>query len=294
MPGFCTKCGAPLTGLFCTKCGFRAGADSPSPGQPSSLPQPVMQVPGQSMPPPAGTASKSSGMKVLVIVASALLALFVLGAAGAIYGVYWVKHKVARYTSSVTGGSSAPMRIVEQGNSCRLLSTAELQQVLGVAVEKSAEIVEGSEPGCAYYTSAQAFAQLQRMAVELARRQSEEASKQPAPASDNPLALLKNTNQMEGIVKSFGLSQPDKEGRVFSFTVQRDFGRGNWNTVRAPLTLVPGFEDLTGVGDRAMIGSFGHAIHVLKGDSIVSLDLTFVPDARNRGVEIGRMIVSRM
>ena len=86
------------------------------------------------------------------------------------------------------------------------------------------------------------------------------------------LALLKDANQLEGIVKSFGLSEPDKEGRVFSFTIDREFGRNNWPTIRATLSVVPGFEDMTGVGDRAMMGSMGHAIYVLKGDNMVHLE----------------------
>jgi hypothetical protein len=297
MPAFCTSCGAPLTGPFCTKCGSGAQAVSrPSdwPVQSQPVPsQPLTRPTAQTAPEPAVAGTK---IKILVIAGCVLLSFVLLGAAGAIYGVYWVKHKVAGYTSAVSGGSSEAVKVVERDNSCRLLSTAELAQVVGVAIEKSAEIVEGSVPGCAYYTNPQAFAQLQRMAIEQARRQSEQAAKQPGATDkkDDFLGLLKNANQMEGVVKSFGLGQPDKDGRVFSFTVQRDFGRGNWNTVRAALSLVPGFEDITGVGDRAMMGSFGHTIQVLKGDSAVSLELTFVPDARNRGAEIARVIISRL
>lgn len=294
MAGFCTKCGVPLTGSFCTVCGTPAGSASPGvPGQSQPVQaQPAAQATVQT----AGTAAKSSGLgKVLLIVGGVLLVLFIIGAASAIYGFFWFKHKVADYTSEVTGPKSGPVTIVARGNSCRLLSTAELAKVLGVAIEKSAEIMEGSEPGCAYYTNPAAFAQLQRTAVELARQQSEEAANKPgAKTADNPLELLKNTNQLEGVVKSLGLSQPDKDGKVFSFTVNRDSGRNDWSTLRATVSVIPGFVELTGVGDRAMMGSFGHAIYVLKGDSVVTLELTYVPDARSRGAELGRKIVSHM
>ena len=43
-----------------------------------------------------------------------------------------------------------------------------------------------------------------------------------------------------------------------------------------------------------MMGSFGHAFYVLKGDSMVHLELTYVPDARMRGAEIGKKIVSKL
>lgn len=287
MAGFCTNCGASLTGSFCTACGTRATSASPGvAGQPQSV-----QV--QAVAQPAATAAKGSGLgKVLLIVGGILVLLFVIGAAGAIYGFYWVKHKVANYASAVSGPSSEPVTVVARGNSCRLLSTSELGRVLGVTIEKSAEITEGSEPGCAYYTSPQAFAQLQRTAVELAQQQAA-ASKQTGKI-DNPLELLKNTNQLEGVVKSFGLSQPDKDGKVFAFTMNRKYGRNNWSALRATMSVVPGFEDLPGVGDRAMMGAFGHAIYVLKGDSVVTLEMIYVPDARNRGAQLGRTIISHL
>ena len=294
MAGFCTNCGAPLTGAFCTACGTRVGASSSGASVPA---QPVQAQPTvASGVPPATTAARSSGLgKVLLIIGGILLVLGAIGAATAIYGVYWVKHRVSEYSSAVTGESSGPVTMVARGNSCRLLSTAQLEKVLGVTIEKNAEIMEGSEPGCAYYTNAAAFAELQRTAVELARRQSQEAAANtPSGKSDNPLELLKNTNQMEGIVKSFGLSQPDTDGKVFSFHVNHNYGRKNWTALRATMSVVPGFEDLPGVGDRAMMGSMGHVVYVLKGDTVVTLELMYVPDARTRGVELGRDILSHM
>ena len=117
---------------------------------------------------------------------------------------------------------------------------------------------------------------------------------QQAPKTDNPLELLKDVNKLEGVVKTLGLTQPDKEGRVFSFTIERGFGRANWPTLRATFSVVPGFEQVSGVGDAAMIGSFGHVLQILNSDSMIKLDLTAVPDARVRGAEIGRRIVSRL
>jgi len=292
MAGFCTNCGAPLTGPFCTGCGTRTAPVSP--GTPVQA-QSAQSVQSQAMAQPVTTGAKSSGLgKVLLIVGGILAVLFVIGAASAIYGFYWVKHKVANYASVVNGPSSGPMTVVGRGNSCRLLSRAELERVLGVAVERSAEIMEGSEPGCAYYTSPAAFAQLQRAAVALARQQSQDAAAKQTGKIENPLELLKNTNQLEGVVKSLGLSQPDPDGKVFSFTVNSQYGRSNWGGLRATLSVVPGFEDLAGVGDRAMMGSFGHAIFVLKGDSVVTLEMLYVPDARNRGPQLGRTILSHL
>lgn len=298
MAGFCVNCGTPLTGAFCNNCGARVPAPSTaSPVQPAAQPTvvPYSAVPVPQTPPApqvAAPAAKGSGLgKILAIVGGVLVLLFVIGISAAVYGVYWVKHKVSTYASAVTGGSSAPVRVVENGNSCRLLSTAELQKVLGVAIEKSAEIMENSTPGCAYFTNQEAFSQLQRMAAEQARRQTEEVNKRPGPKPDNFPALMKNANDLEGVVKTLTMTQP-QDGKVFSFTVQSDFGQDSWSGMRVTEAAVPGFEEVPGVGDHAMIGAFGHAFYILKGDKMIYMNMTTVPDARIRGAELGRKIMS--
>jgi hypothetical protein len=165
-----------------------------------------------------------------------------------------------------------------------------------VTIERSQEIMEGSEPGCAYFANPEAFAQLQKMAIEQARRDSEKASKSESAStkSDNPLELLKHTKEMEGIVKGLGLTQPPEDGRAFSFTLQRDFGRSNWSSIRSTMSVVPGFEEVPDVGEHAMIGSFGHAFYVLQGDTMIHLETTWVPEARTRGAEIVRKIIAHM
>lgn len=335
MAEFCTNCGAPLSGPFCGRCGSRAQsasapAQTPTPepvvtpttqpvaaAQPVS-PQPAFQQPTSTQPPittqpaapapqPPITASsstsqsaqpsvsqppKSSGGGKALLIVGGIVLVIVLAAFGAVlYGVHWVKHKV----SSITGGSLGSE--VSQGNMCRLLSTGELQQMIGVTVERSAEIMDNGDPGCAYYTNPAAFAELQKAAIAQAKRDSEKASQYPDVKSskgDNPLELLKHTQEMEGIVKGLGLSAPDPTGRVFSFSVNRNFGSGNWGPLRTTLSVVPGFDEVNGVGDHAMIGSFGHAFYVLKGDSAFKLDTMYLPEARARGSEIANKLISHL
>ena len=332
MPGFCTNCGAPLAGAFCGRCGQRAQSPSASaqppaptpqpeptatssqpasaPPQPAATPaapsqptaaQPVAPQPPsiqspsgapQSAQPPAARPPKSSGGGKAFLIVGGLVLVLVLGAFGAVlYGVHWVRHKV----SSITGGSFGSE--VAQGNMCKLLSTAELQQMIGVTVERSTEIMDNGDPGCAYYTNPAAFAELQKLAMAQAKRDSEKASQYPDvknSKSDNPLELLKHTQEMEGIVKGLGLTAPDPSGRVFSFSVNRNAGSDSWAPLRATISIVPGFDEVNGVGDHAMIGSFGHAFYVLKGDSIFKLDTMYLPEARARGSEIANKIISHL
>src|ERR1700704_2145698 len=281
MAEFCTNCGAPLSTAFCGRCGQRAQSApaqqaSPAPQQPSAM-QPVsqptvaQQAPvQQSIAQPPVAQPKSSGAGKALLIIGGILFFMALAAFGAvIYGVHWVKGKV----SSLTGGSFGSE--VSQGNTCRLLSTAELQRTLGVTIERSAEIMDNGDPGCAYYANPAAFAELQKIAIAQARRDSETASKDPAlnnSKNDNLLGLLKHTKEMEGMVKGLGLTQPDSTGRVFAFSVNSKFGSENWGPLRTTLSVVPGFDEVSGVGDHAMIGSFGHAFYVLKGDSMFTLE----------------------
>jgi hypothetical protein len=329
MAEFCTNCGAPLSGAFCGRCGHRAQsatapAQTPAPQpvvaptaepvaaaeaptqpvppqptstQPSITQQSVAQQPAQPAPPaPAAPPKSSGGGKALLIVGGIILVM-VLGAFGAVlYGVHWVKHKVSSITGGAIGGGSFGSE-VSPGNMCKLLSTRELQQMIGVTVERSAEIMDNGDPGCAYYTNPAAFSQLQKLAVEQAKRDSEKASQYPDVKNskgDNPLELLKHTKEMEGIVKGFGLSAPDPSGRVFSFSVNRNAGSESWGPLRTTMSVVPGFDEVNGVGDHAMIGSFGHAFYVLKGDSIFKLDTMYLPEARARGSEIANKIISHV
>ena len=325
MPGFCVNCGAPVLGAFCNQCGSKTiqpgttvqssaaapvvpSTSVPAAGAPLSpvpatfqavtpvVPPIVTPAPMVTNPPPVMTMAKqSSGVgKAFLWIGLILLVLF-LGIAGStVYGYYWAKHKITSIASAVTGGVTQETKVVDHGDSCKLLSASDLQKVLGVAIEKTAEIEEGSDPGCAYYANQTAYAQLKGMAMAHAKRQAAEASKRPGPKTDNPLEMLKDTNQMEGIFKGLGLNTGANDGKVFSFTIERNFGDSAWSGMRMVESAVPGFEDVSGVGDHAMIGSFGHAFYAMQGDSMVRLDTTLVPDPRTRGAVISKKILGSL
>ena len=290
MPGFCANCGAPLAGPFCAGCGQRAA---------QSIPQPIQSAPAQphaaAAPKPAATPepappAKTISTKTLLVIGGIVLVLGLAAYGAMFYGIHWFKGKV----SGGSIGNSGSVQVAN-GHACDLLSTADLQQVLGVTIERSSEIMENNNPGCAYFTNPAAFADLQKMALEQAKRDSERASQDPAlknSKDDNPLALLGHTEEMEGMVKGLGMAQPDPSGKVFSFTIERNFRHASWVPLRATLSVVPGFKQVQGVGDDAMIGSFGHAFYILKGDSMIHLDTNYVPEARVRGAEIGRKLIS--
>lgn len=267
---YCSGCGASVTGVFCGTCGQPAGQAAP--------PQA-----------PAAAGKGSSLGKVLLI----LFGCFVLFGALAIGGIYYAVGKVkAKSLQAISQGVSK--------NVCLLISKEEVQQVLGVPIEKTAEITEGGEPGCAFFASPAAFQQLARDSLAKVPGEAQAGAAQQAKsgkASDNPLSLLNNESikNLEGIVKTFAIAGQAQQGdgRVFGFTLESNFG-GDWSTFRTTLGVVPGFESLSGVGDNAMIGPFGHVLYVQKGGAKVTLNLMAVPDARNKGVALAGKIVSRL
>lgn len=299
MAGFCGNCGAPIRGPFCGKCGQPAEAPaaaappSVAPVTPASVPV-ALSAP-VAVPAPLPPAKSGGGLGKVLLVLAVIFGVLVIAGAGAVwYGVHWAKNKVRTYSAAVTGGANPNQVVVAHGDTCRLLAKEDLQQILGVAIEKTEEITEGDTPGCAYFTNTDGFTQLRKMAMEEARRDSERASKKPAPKTDNPLELLKNTKDLEGTIKTLGMQQPAKDGQVFSFTVDRTSGSEAWTTMRGEMAVLPGFEEVQGVGDHAMVGTFGHVFMALKGNTIVALNTLYVPEAGKRGAEIARRILSRM
>lgn len=293
MAGFCIKCGSPLSGPFCTKCGHPANAPQASPPSqgvsvtPSSGPTPVA---------PPASAAKGGGLGKFLMVLAAVFMIFVVAAAGAVfYGLHWAKRKMSNYSAGIIG-QSKEQTVLSHGTSCALLPKGELQEILSVSIEKSQEVEEGSSLGCAYYTDAEGFARLNKMALEESQRESAraQASQKPGEKIDNPLELLKHTKDMQGIVKTLSMQEPPKDGQVFSFTVDRNAGSDSWTGIRTAMALVPGFAEVPGVGDHAMVGTFGHAFCAMKGSSMIQLNTLYVPDAETRGAEIARRILSRL
>ena len=139
MAGFCTSCGAPLTGPFCGKCGHPADAPTHGATPPASaavaaaLPQPAATVPAK----PGGGLGK-----VLLILALIFGIFVVLGIGGVFYGLYWARKRVSTCSAALQGQHPDQV-VVAHGNSCALLPKAELQTVLGINIEKSEEIQEG-------------------------------------------------------------------------------------------------------------------------------------------------------
>ena len=271
---FCSNCGAAVSGAFCAACGRPAGPSTPPPSPPA----------------PVAAAKGSSLGKILLVVFSFFVLLAVLAAAGIYYATGKLKAKAIETISQAVAKDP-----------CALLSKEEVQEILGVPIEKTAPTTGGSEPGCSFFASSEAFQKLARDSAAKIQEQAEAGAAAADKATrqiDNPLALLNNDSikNLEGIVKTLGaVGQAVKgDGLVFDFSLDSSFGRDSWPTFRTTMSLIPGFESIGGVGDNAMVGPFGSVLYVQKGAMKVTLNLTSVPDARTKGVALARKVVSRL
>ena len=59
-------------------------------------------------------------------------------------------------------------------------------------------------------------------------------------------------------------------------------------------SLMGGFEALPDIGDEAWLGPMASTLVFRKGDVAVELDLRMVPDARDKGIRLAKLIASRL
>jgi hypothetical protein len=96
----------------------------------------------------------------------------------------------------------------------------------------------------------------------------------------------------------FVYDQPSPEGpEHFAVTVHFTGGKAAWLATRAASRLFSGdagFERLTGVGDEAWLAPMASLLVALRGNASVEFDLRLVPDAREKGIRLARLVASRL
>ena len=188
---FCTNCGAPVTGAFCGGCGRPAGQAPASQSPPA---------PGPSAAPPPAAAKGSALGKFLLIGFGCSALLAVLASAGMYYAINRLRTKALQRVSEYTGVTvgNAVKTTATCKNPCGLLPKEEVEQVLGIQIEKTAEVTETGEPGCAFFTAPEAFQQLAKdsLATVPAQVQAGAAKEtKSGRASDNPRAAQVDVEQ---------------------------------------------------------------------------------------------------
>lgn len=312
MAGFCGNCGSPAGAhtAFCPQCGARLGknaaepAPAPAPPQPPPPPPPAYSAPpayGQAPPPaytqgpPPPSAGKSgSGLKILL----AVVAIFVFFGIAAIGVLFYVGHRVKRaveekaaaYGVEIPSGSTERSGIVRTYAACSLASNEEVGEALGIRIAKSEQRGHGVTSQCDYYPAAA----LGDQAVSDQVDKLKQLSNQP-DSSDKSAATQ---NALSNLAKA---TMTDPSAPVVTVEVNGD-GRDGMAGFAGAMRLMSGLaknagikasEDLSGIGDRAVLGVTGQMMF-LKGNTSVQLSGPGILGSKNGAVALARKIAPRI
>lgn len=96
----------------------------------------------------------------------------------------------------------------------------------------------------------------------------------------------------------FIFDEPPPEGPpYFALSVHFTDGRTAVRATRLASGMLGGdggFERLTGIGDEAWLGPLASMLVFVKGETGVELDLRMIPDGREKGVRLAKLIASRL
>jgi len=306
MAGFCSNCGAPVTGQFCTACGKQIKTQSVQSASPPPA-APVYQ-PAVVQPRPAST---GSGLKIFFIVLGFFVLLGAMGVGGLLYVGYRAKQKIAEIKkdygvdsqSSSGSGASTPRTFPpSQGNGCSWLQGQEAAGILGVAVDRAESQQNGPESSevCRYWVNA---AERQR----LVRQEIVSGFANVGKADVNTKSGEANLEKLiGGAAGAINEANGDNRNSDFAFSLQvwRKGGKAQWDkmaTAQAQAANAVGagaagiaMQPVAGVGDQAIELPAGHSIMVLKGDTFFLLGFQqFVP-GNEKTIALARVIAGRV
>ncbi len=304
MSAFCSDCGAQVGAqtAFCPNCGARAGQAFS--GAPASAPA-------------AAAASGGSGLKIILIV---LGSLFVLGTL-AVCGIYYAGHRLiqrAEQASGQTGLAESIRDAASRGSGsrsfgagsfvkrdgCALLSKGEVESILGTSIEKAdGQLAAGDRSEhCNYFVKPGTMEQDED---KLRQTADEFKAKQAAVDKLNASNLNEQARKegVENLAKNFMRTMADSNGNgdvpVFSFTVERESGKAEFGAFRTANVIMGAAakganETIAGLGDRALMGPMDSVLSVLKGNTCITLNLTQVPNGKDKGIALAQKILSRI
>ena len=291
MPAFCKNCGTPLAppSAFCVKCGAQTAASAPV-----ASPAPVV-TPGKGV----------SLLKVGVIALSILALLGVMSAAG----LYYAAHRLVKNIESVTGegsvgnamssvasaarSASREHRHKEKLDGCLLMSKEDAAEILGVEITKADSQPTANHDGehCDYYAKPRSV------------EEDAEKTKQSLNALRDSKDGQPNDKAIADMVKNYSRTMVNAEGGqpYFTFTVDRDAGAAAFTGFKMGNSLASAAsggtaksEELAGLGDDASLGIGESMLCVRKGDAVIILELSQVPDGKTKGIAMARKILSRL
>ena len=295
MASFCSGCGFPLAAGagFCPNCGMRQqGAVSPAP--------PPMQPAAMAPPPPQ--VRSGSGLKIVLV----LVGFLAFAGIAAIGGLWYIGHRVkaAVVEKAKAYGVDLPKdipmsteshRAVRLPKPCDLLSKEEAAAMLGEPIERT----QTSEEGCLYFGPP-------GLALKLAQEHTQstikkaEAPGAAVPAGEMATAVdnLLNAAAAGSNARSGGeqpllmlMIDPDGKAQLAAMSIAKGiFGGIAKSSSGADFSMGT---EISGLGDRAIrLPKLG--LNVLKGEVLIRIIPSSVPDADTKTINIARAVLPKI
>jgi hypothetical protein len=242
--------------------------------------------------------------KVLIIGGCLVLVLGAMAVAGLVYVGYRVKGRVEEAAAELKPELGRPSLTSPPTTSakpridvCTLLSKEEASQILGVTIERTQSQAGQGTSTCQYFakagSQADAAASLANAFAAMAKGG---ATPEPSIGPDRAYQVGRQTGAADLLKGVSGMANPG--GPYTAVTVTWE----NGGTVVSMYKVVGGvsapgvktMEDLTGIGDEAIMGPMDSLIAFVKGPTGVQIDLSKVPHAREKGVALARTIAGRL
>lgn len=225
-----------------------------------------------------------------------LVLLFVLGAAGVIGAVFFIKSKVHDKVAELKARTGVDLPAMmdnarknhpsgEWRDGCLMLSKNEAQAILGFALTHAEGTVEsGAEEHCAYYADP--------AAIQEARDKVKNTFESLRNGKATPGGDL---SKVEELAKGIGVSVNNGSTPILQITISRGDARVTTSAFNAGSALLGvKAERVQGPWDEAVFGPLYSTLTVRKGDNGVMIDLREVPDGRKKGLALARAIAPRL
>lgn len=302
MPGFCANCGFPMESSvsFCSRCGARqpGAPNAPAPPQqqqpqqqpyPQMMPPPQQQQQQQQYPP--RPASKSNLGTIIICVVVGFCALAGLGIFAAVRFLHHEKEvvvaKAAAYGIDLSSHPSKTSATSGQSSkACELVPKELAAQILGEPIDH-AHPAKDEAGTCLYYGPP-------GLNAKLAKEQADKAAKE-VQAGNPPPNIPDLAKVLTGVVQA---ERDGDEAPMLIFLVSRGDGHQQMMALEANKAIfgqIPGgvLVDVPGVGDRA-IRAANLGLNVLKGDTIMRIITSPMPDANNKEIALARAVLPKI
>ena len=297
MAAFCTNCGTPLAegAGFCVKCGAPRPGTAPAPSAPPVYSAPPQPTPQPYTGPPVQK-SGGSGMKIVLIILGVIFVLGAIGVAGVAFVAWQAKNAIqpaAREKGvDLSDFSSRNAYRGSLPDPCSLLTKEEASEIVGTTIER----VESNGHKCDYYAHPESDEQRQEH-VKQALENMKAYSKAHPNADPADAAKMARESGMNDLTRGLITGANAGAGPYFSIEVNSN-GKATIAAMKVAMGMTTGgvktIENISGIGDEALMGPMDSMFVFTKNGLGVQIDLRMMTHARDRAIAMAQRILTRL